>query len=145
MTVTLTANQAAHLVRLAEAAYPREACALLVGLEAEARWLVSEIVEGANVSTAPEQEFEFDPAVQIGLLRRLRESGSKERLIGHFHSHPNGRAEPSTKDAAMANDPSLLWLISAVTEGRAGMPRAFRPDCHGGFVPFPLDIVQQDS
>ncbi|HLT76284.1 MAG TPA: M67 family metallopeptidase [Ferrovibrio sp.] len=145
MTLVLTSAQAAHLVRLAEAAYPREACALLVGRETEARRVVSEIVEGANVAAAPEQEFEFDPATHIALLRRLRESGGDERLIAHFHSHPDGRAEPSAKDAAMANDPSLLWLISAVEKGRAGLPRAFRFTPDHGFAPFPLDIVRQDS
>lgn len=145
MTLVLTAAQASHLSRLAEAAYPREACALLVGRKTMQGWIVSEIVEGANVAASPEQEFEFDPAVQIRLLRRLRESGASECLVGHYHSHPNGRAEPSAKDAAMAHDLSLLWVISAVTEGKAGMPRAFKPDSYGGFAPFPLDIVQQDS
>ena len=144
MRLVLTSAQAALLAQMAEAAYPREACALLVG-RAAVSVAVSEIVAGNNVAATPEREFEFDPAVHIALLRRLREAKAPERLVGHWHSHPDGRAEPSAQDAAMVNDPSLIWLISAVSDGEAGMPQAFRPQAGGGFAPVPLDIVQQDS
>ena len=145
MRLVLTAAQAADLTQMAEAAYPREACALLVGRAEADRIEIAEIVAGDNVAASPEREFEFDPARHIALLRRLRESHAPERLIGHWHSHPNGRAEPSAQDAAMANDPGLLWLISAVTDGKAGAPRAFKLKPDGGFVPLPLDISRQDT
>ena len=146
MRLGLSAAQAARLAQMAETAFPREACALLVGrAQGDGLLAVTEIVAGDNVATAPEREFEFDPAVHIALLRRLRESHSSERLLGHWHSHPNGRAEPSVQDAAMANDPGLLWLISAVIHGKAGAPRAFQYKPDGGFAPLPLDITKQDS
>ena len=31
-------------------------------------------------------------------------------MIGHYHSHPNGSAEPSPRDLAAA-EPGRLWLI----------------------------------
>ncbi len=144
MTLVLTAAQAAQLAQLAETALPREACALLVGRAEAGRIAIAEIVPGDNVASSPEREFEFDPAAHIALLRRLREAKGPERLVAHWHSHPNGRAEPSAQDAAMANDPALIWLISAVADGRAGSPRAyrFRP---GGFSPLPVEIIRQDS
>lgn len=146
MRLRLTAAQASSLAQLAEAAYPREACALMVGREhGDGMIEVAEIVMGDNVATSPEREFEFDPAIHIALLRRLRESHATERLIGHWHSHPNGRAEPSAQDAAMANDPALVWLISAVADGKAGAPRAFECNPDGGFTPLPLEITEQDS
>lgn len=144
--LSLSHAQAMQLARLAEGAYPREACALLVGREhGDGMVEVSEVVAGDNVATSPEREFEFDPAVHIALLRRLREANAPERLIGHWHSHPNGRAEPSAKDAAMANDPGLVWAISAVTDGRAGAPSAFRLKPNGGFEALPVEILKQDS
>lgn len=146
MTLVLTAAQAASLRQMAEAVYPREACALLVGVEqGDGLIAVTEIVAGDNVAASPDREFEFDPAKHIALLRRLREAGGVERLVAHWHSHPNGRAEPSAQDAAMANDPGLLWLISAVSDGRAGVPRAFQCKSGGGFAPLAIEITKQDS
>lgn len=140
MMLRLTAAQAAQLAALAGAAWPREACALLVGNE-DLR--VTEIVPAQNLATTPEREFELDPAVHVAVMRRLRESGGTNRLIGHWHSHPNGRAVPSAQDAAMIYDRALVWLISAVQDGRAGAPQAFRPDASGqGFAPLPLTIEQ---
>lgn len=136
----LSTAQAAALARLGEAAFPREACALLVG---DQSLRVSEIVPAANISTDPEREFELDPAVHIAVLRKLRDEGGTNLIIGHWHSHPNGRDEPSAQDAAMVSDPGLVWLITAVHDGRALPLRAFRPMRQGdGFGFLPLTIQQ---
>lgn len=145
MTVLrLSDAQAAELAALGEAAWPREACALLVGeREAGDGLAVTEIVPAANVSTDPEREFELDPAVHIATLRRLREKDGTNFVIGHWHSHPNGRDEPSEKDAAMVSDPGLVWLITAVHDGRALPVRAFQAVVAGsGFGFLPLTIKQ---
>lgn len=146
MTVLrLSVQQQAELAALAEAAFPREACALLVG---DQSLRVTEIVPAANVSNDPEREFELDPAVHVAVLRRLREAGGTNRIIGlriigHWHSHPNGRDEPSAKDAAMVSDPGLVWLITAVHDGRARPLRAFQPVAAGdGFAFTPMTIEQ---
>lgn len=145
MRLRLHPAQAAELAALAEAAFPLEACALLLGDGAD-EIRVTAIVPARNVAAAPEREFELEPAVQVATMRRLREAGGTNRIIGHWHSHPNGRAAPSAQDAAMIFDRNLAWLISAVQDGRAGPPHAFRPDPSGtGFLPLPLDMQQQDS
>lgn len=142
--IRLTATQAAELVVLAEAAYPREACALLIG---DRDLHVTEIVPARNLAATPEREFELDPATQFATMRRLRETNETNlRIIGHWHSHPNGRAEPSMQDAAMIHDRSLVWLISAVQDGRAGPPAAWQPnDTADGFTPLRLEMQEQDS
>lgn len=137
----LSARQQAELAALGEAAWPREACALLVG---DAGLRVSEIVPAANVSTDPEREFELDPAVHIATLRKLRESGGTNSIIGHWHSHPNGRDEPSAKDAAMVSDPGLVWLITAVHDGRALPVRAFQAVVAGNGFGFTPLMIEQD-
>jgi proteasome lid subunit RPN8/RPN11 len=141
MPLRLTAEQAAELATLGEAAWPREACALLVG---DQSLRVTEIVPAANVSTDPEREFELDPAVHIATLRRLREAGGTNRVIGHWHSHPNGRDEPSVKDAAMVSDPGLVWLITAVHDGRALPVRAFAAVAAGSGFGFTSLMIRQD-
>ncbi|MEL3889587.1 M67 family metallopeptidase [Ferrovibrio sp. MS7] len=134
--ITLPRALADQLLALAEAAYPHEACALLVG-EGEA---ITRIVPAENVAPDPRRHFEIDPATQIRLRRALREAAGPEALLGHWHSHPDGRAEPSATDAAAAYEPDLVWLISSVTAGKALPPAAFAFQS-GGFAPLPLKIT----
>ncbi len=122
----------AALLRLvtdaAEAAYPDECCGLLAGrIEADGGAVVTRIVPSANVASPRRQDrFEVDPKVRFELMRAL--AGGPERLIGHYHSHPDHAAEPSAHDLAMAFEPELLWVIVAVADGRAGDVRAFLLD-----------------
>lgn len=80
-----------------------------------------------NVADEPERRFEIDPAALFAAIRAERAGGPK--LIGYYHSHPAGRAEPSDTDrASMAGD-GKLWLIvtpDAVTGWRAA-PDGFEP------------------
>lgn len=156
--LVLNSDHAAALGGLAEAAFPREACALLVGVEGgDGRLEVQRIVPAANVAAEPMHGFEIDPATHIALLRSLREDHAEDRIagsrilgprrvgpsiVGHWHSHPNGRPEPSATDAAMIHDPGLVWLISAVdADGHARPPRAFRPLPEGRFEPMAIETV----
>lgn len=129
---------AAELAALARAAYPAEACALLVGNSLR----IMRIVAGRNVADDPARQFEFDPATQIALRRELRAHPEQGRLLGHWHSHPDGADAPSATDAAMIHEPELLWLISRVTAADAGQPRGFRPRPDGsGFDEIPVEIT----
>ncbi|MEY4269196.1 MAG: hypothetical protein RLZZ58_412, partial [Pseudomonadota bacterium] len=40
-------------------------------------------------------------------------------VIGCYHSHPSGRAEPSATDAAMAAGDGQYWLIITMDDVRA--------------------------
>lgn len=143
MILQLPADQATELAALAEAAWPDEACALLIGVVAGDRACVDEIIPARNVAATPRRAFELDPAVHIAALRSLRETGGNRRILGHWHSHPDGPAEPSATDAAMAFDATLLWAISAIAAGRAGALQAFRPAAAGGFTPITIDFTSQ--
>ena len=113
---------------VAEEAYPEECCGLLIGFqEPDGQVRVSEIAESSNVAPPPRRNrFEVDPALRFAAMRRLRDG--RDQIVGHYHSHPDGPAEPSQHDAAMAYEPELLWLIVAVTAGAAGELEAFRYD-----------------
>lgn len=96
------------LIARAGASPDREICGLLLGTEAEIR----AAIPTGNMSATPDRAFEIDPQALFDQARAERAGGMA--MIGHYHSHPNGRAEPSPCDAAAAlGTPSQLWLILA--------------------------------
>lgn len=107
----------------AAAAAPLEACGLLLGREGR----VLEARPAANVHATPLSHFEIDPAALIAAYKAEREG--KERLVGYYHSHPSGPAEPSATDRAMATGDGRVWAIAG--EGKI----TFWKDGEAGFVP----------
>ena len=117
-----------QMIAEASSSSTQEVCGLLFGVGLA----IMEIEPTANVAADPARRFEVDPAALIAAHRRGRERGrgrgqgagvaSTPALIGHYHSHPNGRAEPSACDAEMALADGSIWLIIAggeVTAWRA--------------------------
>ena len=90
----------------AEASSDQEVCGLLFGCDGR----INRAVAATNVASDPATMFEIDPAMLIAALREERAGGPP--LIGHYHSHPNGRAEPSDRDRDAA-EPGRMWLILA--------------------------------
>ncbi len=129
--LAMAADHRATLRAAAEAAYPNEFCALLIGVPASGSQpaRVTRVVLADNVASDPRRGFELDPRVLIGVLRALREGeggrAAGERLLGHVHSHPDAPARPSARDRAMAHEPGLFWLILAVEHGKARDLNAF--------------------
>jgi len=134
---------AGQMRRWAEAAYPREACGLLLGHRDQGGWVAEEWLPAANVHPEPLRHFELDPATHIATLRRLRAEGGEQRLIGHFHSHPDGEARPSATDLSMAEDPDCLWLILSVSQGQACQMTAWKPLPGQAFQPISLILRQK--
>ncbi len=113
-----------QMTRAAEAAYPRECCGLLVGKDTKDGFVtITKVVASNNVHpTGGNDRFEVDPRVRFDLMRELGEIGDKpksyERIIGHYHSHPNHSAEPSAHDLACAFEPALVWVIIGLNGGK---------------------------
>ena len=76
----------------------------------------------ANVAADPSRNFEIDPAALIAVHKDARADGMP--LLGYFHSHPNGLAQPSASDIAQAAPDGLIWLIIAGGSVTAWQPRA---------------------
>lgn len=132
----MLAIRAAHLkaiVDAAEAAWPDEACGLLVGRTGPgAVWRADRVEPAANVADDKRRRFEVDPGVRIGLERELR--GSERAVIGVYHSHPGGPARPSATDRDLVFEPHFVWLIVSVHDGQAVHTAAWMPAA-GGFRP----------
>jgi proteasome lid subunit RPN8/RPN11 len=87
------------------------------------------LLPAANISADPATRFEIDPAVLIKAHKAARDGSPK--IIGCYHSHPNGSAEPSMRDAEAAENGSV-WVVIAgdtLTAWQFGAE---------GFVPLPI-------
>lgn len=115
MAVAIARSLLADLLARAAATPAMEVCGLLFGSDTQ----IEGAVAAANVADEPSRRFEIDPAALFAALRAERAGGP--RLIGHYHSHPNGATSPSPCDVAAA-EPGRLWLILA--GGEAGLWRA---------------------
>ena len=98
----------------ARAAFPRECCGLIEGTREGEAVHAAALHPTANFSAAPDS-FEIDPSAHIRLLRTLR--GTGRRIVGCYHSHPNGRPEPSERDRASGGEEGFVWLIAALDDG----------------------------
>ena len=113
-TVILPHRIRAQLAAEAQAAAPCECCGLVEGTRAENRFHVTALYPAHNLAKASDR-FEIDPAAQFALARRLR--GTGREIIGCYHSHPHGRADPSARDMEGAGEENFVWLIAADTLG----------------------------
>jgi proteasome lid subunit RPN8/RPN11 len=105
MNVEITAQALGQMRAAAAAAFPREACGILLGEGTR----ITEARETRNVHPAPETHFEIDPQALIDAHRAARAGGAQ--VIGYFHSHPQGPAIPSATDRACAARDGKVWAI----------------------------------
>lgn len=106
--VTLKASALAAILDAAARAHPQECCGLLIGTSE----CIDHAVLADNVAVDPLRHFEIDPAALIAAHRKAR-SDRLAQVVGYFHSHPNGLARPSARDAADAAGDGRVWAIAA--------------------------------
>jgi len=149
--IFMTDTQLAEVSGFAEAAYPLECCGLLAGsdhsgTEAETETgpdvRVTRVVPSDNLTQSDARDsFEVDPKVRFELMRALE--NSDERIIGHYHSHPDHPAEPSETDLSMVYEPEFYWLIASVSDHKTGEIRAFLPTPDASaFSPVSIQIIK---
>ncbi len=113
----------------AVAAYPDEACGLLVGARWRVdAWRIEDAIPCANCASSSERghSFVLDPHALIAARRSLRDT---DEVLGFFHSHPNQRPVPSASDERyMRLWPHTLWLIVGVKGGVPGDTRGWCVD-----------------
>ncbi len=97
----------------ADAAFPGEACGLLVGHRENDGLFIETLLVTPNRAPAGERDrrFRIDPAMHAALQRRLR--GTAGEIVGVFHSHPQGPARPSAEDLRAPLREGWVMLILA--------------------------------
>jgi len=129
MTVRLPVAIADLIRAEATAAYPLECCGLLIGQwSPDGQMLtVIEAHPSKNVTDGDARRgFEIDPKLRFDLMRQAQARADGTDIVGHWHSHPDGPAEPSARDLAAAYEPEFVWLICRSTNERAENLGAFR-------------------
>ena len=123
--VELPEGLRAQILHAAAIAHPGECCGLVAGVRESAQFRVRALHPARNLAVAIDR-FEIDPADHLAASKAARAAG--HQIIGCYHSHPNGRGEPSAHDLGGAGEENFLWLIAA-----DGELAAFVYSC-GGFV-----------
>jgi proteasome lid subunit RPN8/RPN11 len=129
MRIAIARRLLEQILGQAEGSPDREVCGLLLGNETA----IFEARGTPNVANDPASAFEVDPRMLFAAMKAERSGGPK--IIGHYHSHPNGCSEPSERDAAAAEAGSL-WMIIARGEAAVWMAEA-----GGRFRPVGLEII----
>jgi proteasome lid subunit RPN8/RPN11 len=123
----------ARLVEEADAAFPRECCGLIEGVRADGRIEVRALHTARNLASDPHR-FEIDPADHVRIQRAARVAGTE--VVGCYHSHPNGRLEPSDRDRVGALERDFVWLIAGqggglgayIFDGKDFLPLTLEPE-----------------
>lgn len=107
MIIRISSRVIETLLQEARNAVPNECCGLVTGKPG----LAEAVVPAKNVHPHPATGFEIDPTTLLATHRNVRPEG--RQIIGHYHSHPNGNAKPSPRDAARATQNGQIWFIIA--------------------------------
>ena len=126
MTVELSGRLAEAIRKQARAAYPEEACGILVGRRDGERVRVRQALPCANYAPTEERRrrFEIEPRAVLNVQRALR--GTQQAIVGFYHSHPGTPPEPSRTDMLyLRHWPETVWLIASVDATRGTHLRAW--------------------
>ena len=83
----------------------QECCGLLAG-DGD---VITRVLAARNAAENKTKNYEIAPEELFRLMREIRGAGL--RLMGIYHSHPNGRNEPSARDIERAYYPDVAYFI----------------------------------
>ena len=129
MQIRIAAKALAVILEQAERTFPEEACGLLLGV----RQHITDARPTANIASDRTRHFEIDPQTLVDAHRSARGGGAQ--VLGYYHSHPAGPAEPSAVDRARAAHDGAVWAIAGADDV------TFWRDEEAGFVPLSYTVA----
>ena len=97
---------------------PNECCGLLLGRDG----VVERVVAMKSDPPAPDMYY-MDPVQQVEVFTEMQ--GHGQSLLGIYHSHPKGPAEPSGADLQLAYHRGLAYFIISLADADNPEVRAF--------------------
>jgi desampylase len=109
----------ANLVDDARRDPTEECCGLLAGREG----VITDVFPATNVAPDPATGYEIDPRETVRMMREFREQ--KLEFLAIYHSHPNGKNEPSPRDIELAYYSEAIYFIVSPAADAPNPVRAF--------------------
>ncbi|MFX1319050.1 MAG: M67 family metallopeptidase [Promethearchaeota archaeon] len=137
--IQLTPLHRRQLYAIRRRAWPKEGCALLLGIYTEHRLIakVTRVVETVNVAKSV-SAFEIDPEHQYCILTAAAKEGLEQ--VGIYHSHP-APPEPSGSDLLFMEYNPCVWVIDGRNRLRFRM-KAYQL-WQGFLISVEIDIVPE--
>lgn len=117
--VQLSRKQSAALLDHATAQAPEECCGVLLGIEVNGTFQISQTIAVFNRAVDRQRAFSIAVADVGRCSRRARQTGHE--LLGFYHSHPKGPAYPSQRDITEASAFSGMLHVIIGFESGAGL------------------------
>jgi len=143
--IFFTSTQMELIRKHAQSAYPNECCGLITGTLDHNTAKIHPVIPSPNIAVENKHKnFEIDPQIRFDVMRQTEgqtSGGLPIKIIGHFHSHPDGDAQPSQRDLEMAYETELIWIIvSVMQDGKTEITahRVNDPDNPTGFLQIEL-------
>ncbi len=96
-----------------------ECCGLLAGRDG----VITGVFPAVNAAADPAKGYEIAPKEIVGMMREFRER--RLEFLGIYHSHPNGKNEPSARDIELAYYSEAIYFIVSPMAGASKPVRAF--------------------
>ena len=115
--LTFTRQAADAVATHARKGAPAEVCGVLGGSRGQSSESdgdaqpdrVTDVYRTENVAESPRTRYRIDPERQLAVLERIDAEGLD--VVGFYHSHPTGPAEPSETDTARATWRGYAYVI----------------------------------
>ncbi len=111
MAVVIGNSQLQFVLNHARSSYPVECCGFLIGISGERR--IHRVLTAQNQDSRRDR-YTVDPKELIQADENARRLGME--IIGIYHSHPDGPAQPSQTDLEYAW-PHYAYLVLSVQNG----------------------------
>jgi len=118
-SVRIFSTVASQLLAYAAEASHEECCGLLAGREG----VITQAFPAKNIAGNRATSYEIAPEELFRVMREFRSAGLT--MMGIYHSHPNGKNEPSPRDIELAYFPDVAHFIISLQPHAPNPIRAF--------------------
>lgn len=99
-----------EIIGHAKEEFPNEACGILAGKDKK----VNKVYKMTNTEKNP-MRYLMDPKEQLKVIKQMRSEGLE--MVAIYHSHPNVRPYPSSRDVELAFYPDSSCVIVSIMNG----------------------------
>jgi proteasome lid subunit RPN8/RPN11 len=103
--IRLARGVAAEILKHARSNPNEECCGLLAGRDGA----IAQAYPAQNAAENPATAYEIPPRDLFRIMREIR--ATEIKLLGIYHSHPNGDNQPSQRDVEQAYYPDAAYFI----------------------------------